>query len=691
MPDTYNKYRKPVTYWTKERVDNGLRRFQRDLFPDEKAKSLPQRFNTYRKAVPNADRRRDRQLRLYPPPKRVLMHYTSFVDAWESLGYELEFRSTEYWTRDEIVRGLKRFYEDFKECPLEYHKYHEKAKFAGRYTVGGVEKTDGAYNKYPSAPTILKYFRSMRNAWTAAGYDVDQHFEPWSPDEDWFILESVGVLPRSEVAEFLKRTEPAIKRRLYDLGRNNSRNRWGIPISGAAAKLGLGEHVLRKYINYGIIPYFRGNKCFYLNPADLLKIKEIDWASVDEKSELGKLIKRAIVQRALAIITYGSGWREREIYKFNKTKEPYQRAMIPRKALGMVKTLPSIPNGFKKGDEIQMKRRFKMIAAGRKGIIKATFFSPQKEPQPGFWVASVEFPKLKRFTSERPESVPYTVPVDYFERVELPPRARSGVPKKIHSAKNGAALCRQNTKGERFKIEISTDKDAVNCRMCVGILTGRINLARFTSREDLPKTAFCLKCETEKPIAEIVVVFMKQEKLFRIRPRCKECHNALERGKRRPYKRKYLRNWRAKNPELTESYWKDDPNRKEKARTAQYRRFTEKHEAILIQGRVNRHGGKISTAEAEELLEKFGRCYPTPQGLTIDGKRECEKIRSRFRSQGKRAPRALEIRKMVYEDDNGTYTFVIRPEDQPEPYQIASNNLKQWHRRRRPANAAIAD
>lgn len=181
----------------------------------------------------------------------------------------------------------------------------------------------------------------------------------------------------------------------------------------------------------------------------------------------------------------------------------------------------------------------------------------------------------------------------------------------------------------------------------------------------------------------MIVIFNRGTKTYYVRPRCKECHNAAEQGYRREYKREYLRKWRQKNRQLNDSYWKDNPTVRERCRINAARRLAKDHDAILIQGRMSRKGMNVSIEEAKELLKKYGRCYPTLYGLTDKGRKECERIRARLRKRARRVPPSFMIRLMVYEDDDGEYKFVLRPELQPQPYQIAAQRLKNYHERRR--------
>jgi hypothetical protein len=177
----------------------------------------------------------------------------------------------------------------------------------------------------------------------------------------------------------------------------------------------------------------------------------------------------------------------------------------------------------------------------------------------------------------------------------------------------------------------------------------------------------------------MVLVRLRRENLYYLRPRCKSCHNGRERGHRREWKRKYLQRWRAKNAKLNESYWKGSDRVRERGRVNAARRFKENHDALLIQGRLRRRGMPVSINEAKELLRKYGPCYPSRFGLTRAGLKECERIRS---VQRRRNPRCrlspVEIRIMVYEDG-----LHIKPSRQRRPYKESAKKLRKWQRARR--------
>lgn len=209
----------------------------------------------------------------------------------------------------------------------------------------------------------------------------------------------------------------------------------------------------------------------------------------------------------------------------------------------------------------------------------------------------------------------------------------------------------------------------------------------YQRRQDVPEKAKCLLCKTEKAVAEMVLLRLGSGEWY-LRPRCKECHNARERGHRREWKTKYLQRWRRHNADLNQEYVRkqNSPENREHRNAVAYRHFKKNHHAILIQGRIRRATGEsLPIAECRKLLRKYGRCYPTRFGLTPAGLRECERIRGRNkRAKVRFTP--VEIRMMVYEDgvdnwdDCGTdrstgNRWVIPPAQQPTPYKVAAAKL----------------
>lgn len=158
----------------------------------------------------------------------------------------------------------------------------------------------------------------------------------------------------------------------------------------------------------------------------------------------------------------------------------------------------------------------------------------------------------------------------------------------------------------------------------------------FASAAALPPSAICRQCGAEKPLAQMVVLRQRGTGRLRVRPRCKDCHNARERGHRREWKRNYLRGWRALHPDLDRQYYQAAAERNE-ARLRQQRlsRFRRDHAAYLIQGRLRKRGILCPLAEARELLREYGPAYPLVCGLNRAGRREAERLRSQARRRGR--------------------------------------------------------
>ncbi len=327
-------------------------------------------------------------------------------------------RKRAWWTRERIILGLHRFYSDFGFCATSSEAWAEKTQIPGR--VGS------AVGKYPSFATILLHWPTFRQAWEAAGHQLDRSWEEWSELEDWYILETVGIIPRSEVAKDTRRSEPAIKRRLYDLGDIRSYNRWGMTLSHAAALMEIGQTIIQKYMKYGDMPFLKGNKCYFLNPADLTMVLEYNWDRPDIPEELDQAIRRAQAQRIAKILKYGAEWRRHEVYTFQPVKRREDSRYKVKREISIPKELPPVPNDMRPGMWITTAAIPRKIRAGRKGKINYIYWTPQRSNnrpkgyQDPCWMARVEFPKLRLTKTKEQERYRVTLPVGLLIKTEAP-------------------------------------------------------------------------------------------------------------------------------------------------------------------------------------------------------------------------------------------------------------------------------
>lgn len=197
---------------------------------------------------------------------------------------------TVYWTRQRVIVGLQRFYRDTGLAPLSTADWQTRTS-----SLQGRQKQD---RPYPASSVVLRHFRTFRDAWTAASIIVNRMHEEWTEIEDWYLHEAAGLVSRDEMARDLNRTSDAVHRRLYDLGLN-SRTIHGWTPHRVQTHTGVPWDRFHRYMRKGLLPYLRGTRCIYLQPADLVVMKEIDWTACPE---LERTARRQLLSRFCGFI-----------------------------------------------------------------------------------------------------------------------------------------------------------------------------------------------------------------------------------------------------------------------------------------------------------------------------------------------------------------------------------------------------
>lgn len=291
-----------------------------------------------------------------------------------------------WWTKARVIEGMLRFYRDHKFAPTSTEEWHRLARGTGK-------SRSGVGNPYPSFNGVLKYFSSFREAWTAAGIKVNRDWEPWTPDEDRFIVEGAGILTRDELAEALDRTPNAVHRRLYDMG-VNTRNARGWTFHRVMKVTGCPDYILRRYANRGELPYFRGTRLLYLDPADLMVVKEIDWSN--PPAELAEAVRRSLMDRLVKILS-GQDWRAGRLYQVHKANATDKKHQKRNPSPSTPK-----PNSIDAGDWVRLVKKSLPNASGigkRRGLVHVVYWSAygsqsnhrRGREDGGAWVARVEF------------------------------------------------------------------------------------------------------------------------------------------------------------------------------------------------------------------------------------------------------------------------------------------------------------
>ncbi len=119
-------------------------------------------------------------------------------------------RGRTWWTRQRVLAGLRRFVEDTGQTPIASPRYARLARSRAR---------SPRRRRYPSAYAILRHFPTLRAAWEAVGVTIaDRRRAAWSPAEDWYVREALGVLSTATIAVDLGRGEAAVHAHAHLLG-----------------------------------------------------------------------------------------------------------------------------------------------------------------------------------------------------------------------------------------------------------------------------------------------------------------------------------------------------------------------------------------------------------------------------------------------------------------------------------------
>lgn len=381
---------------------------------------------------------------------------------------------TRWWTRERMIEAGAIFYRQHKCAPTNEGWWNAETQFTANRSGG--RSNQGSTRPYPSTGPLKNFWKGMRDFWidvSAAHPELsillDKGHAPWSPLEEWFVTETVGLIPRTEVSRLMAesgmgRTEPAIKRRLYELG-INTYNRWGWTVYHLARVIGVSGGVIEKYIDHGVLPFFQGNKCLYIEPADFFVIREYDWSKKRHPRELEEAVRKSLMQRA-SYILLGFDWRKYSYHVIQPRREFYTGRVKNPRTVNPPPVEPK-PRHVQVGDRVVITGAWAQQpgATGRVGQVKNLVWSPQrmsdtqKHPaRPACWVATIEFQKLKAHGRPEYPRVRYNVPAAFIEKASKPcePKKairpqRSREQRKLRMKTFGGEILKQRLKVVRGK------------------------------------------------------------------------------------------------------------------------------------------------------------------------------------------------------------------------------------------------
>lgn len=316
-----------------------------------------------------------------------------------------------WWTKQRVIEGLQRFHRDFGTTPLSTEDFHALVKGTGL----------GPRRRYPSFFAVLKFWPTFRQAWEAAGIQVNRAEEAYSPTENWYIREAMGILTRDEIAADLKRTPDAVHRHIYDMGWTT----WdahGWSINRLERVSGLSAHTFRRYAAWGDLPFFKGTKVVYVDPGDLTVVDELDFDHLPRELEEAMLVSlRARLVKVLA----GLDWRRGRLH----TSQPSVTGRYRRGSRHLFALKPAErPNDIQPGQWVEpvVDNPDRPGVLGRVGLVHLVYPANAKYSYvrsggaAALWMARVEFKSLRGHHKGRQPRVTYSLPLETLRRVEPP-------------------------------------------------------------------------------------------------------------------------------------------------------------------------------------------------------------------------------------------------------------------------------
>jgi ribosomal protein S27E len=316
-----------------------------------------------------------------------------------------------WWTRERVLAGLKRFHREQGIAPTSTEEWHA---LTARHGARGCGKVRG--RAYPSFYGVLRWWPTFRQAWEAAGVGVDRSWEAWTPTELWYLQEAIGIIPREEIARDLKRSDAAVKRKLYDLGLQ-IRDRFGWSVHRLERATQIPSHDWERYIAWGEIPVFKGTKVRYVDPGDLVVVQELDLEHLPP--ELEAAMRRSLRERLVKVLA-GVDWRADRPHRPEQT--------VGRGRSGRWKRTPRPPgpkpNDLQPGEHVVVldPGAGRPYCRGRVGLLHLVYwagnhFSPRGGSSAPRWMGRVEFKPLRG--PGRPAAAPrvtYSFPLEALAR-----------------------------------------------------------------------------------------------------------------------------------------------------------------------------------------------------------------------------------------------------------------------------------
>lgn len=169
---------------------------------------------------------------------------------------------TRHWTQEKVIFGLR-----VASIAIVGHLPCNDCVYASM-RVGHMD--------WPTSHRVLEYFGSMGRGWLIAGVDksrVSLNQVDWIPEEENYLKEHAGEKTITKIADELRRSPGAIKRRLHDIGIKARDNQGYLSAAQLAQYFNCPVHRVRDSLRAGEIPG-RFDKLRTRWEIDLVKLSE---------------------------------------------------------------------------------------------------------------------------------------------------------------------------------------------------------------------------------------------------------------------------------------------------------------------------------------------------------------------------------------------------------------------------------
>lgn len=126
----------------------------------------------------------------------------------------------------------------------------------------------------PDQRSLIRHFGEWSRVSLITGIPSTARHRHWTPEEDDYLMDRIGLVPISAIAHTLHRSFPSIKERVRTMGATIYSAQGYLTLAEAVRSYGVTQHQLRTAVLSGRLPYVEGAKehghrLIFLDPLDV--------------------------------------------------------------------------------------------------------------------------------------------------------------------------------------------------------------------------------------------------------------------------------------------------------------------------------------------------------------------------------------------------------------------------------------